>query len=74
MISRDYTKEVGLKSGTVHVPLPLALVALAVIGAGLCVGAMKLHASAPPRVKEEAPTSHAAAKPAPAPARSVTHR
>lgn len=76
MISRDYTKEVGLKPGTVRVPLPLALVALAVIGAGLWVGAMKLHASAPPRVKEEAPTSHAAtkSKAAPVPARSVTQR
>ena len=60
MISHDYRKEIGLKSATPMVPLPVAIVALLLGAAGLWFGAMKLHASASGHAAEPA---HAA-KPA----------
>lgn len=44
MTNRDYTQEVGLKSGTPRVAWPIAVVVLAVCGAGLTYGALRLNA------------------------------
>jgi hypothetical protein len=69
MISRDYTQEVGLKSGTPRIPWPLAVVALLLIAAGTGISIVKLLASAPPRAPHEAP-----AAPAPKPAHLAAHK
>lgn len=76
MISRDYTQEVGLKSANVRVPMPFAIMALVLVAAGLWFSLVKLHASAPVRIKHEAPAAQAPAKPAPAAATAtaVRHR
>lgn len=76
MISRDYTQEVGLKSATVRVPLPYAVLALVLVAAGLWFSLVKLHASAPVRLKHEAPAAQTPAQPAPAAtaATAVRHR
>ena len=76
MISRDYTQEVGLKSGTVRVPMPFAILALVLVAAGLWFSLVKLHASAPVRVKHDAHAEQTPAKPAPtaATATAVRHR
>lgn len=74
MISRDYTKEVGLEPGTVRVPLPFAVVALVLIATGLWFSIVKLHASMPVRAKEEVPAATAKTPAKPAPAAVVRHR
>lgn len=74
MISRDYTKEVGLKPGTVRVPWPFAVVALVLIATGLWFSIVKLHASTPVRVKHEAPAAAAKTPAQPATATAVRHR
>jgi len=74
MISRDYTKEVGLEPGTVRVPWPFAILALVLVAAGLWFSIVKLHASAPVRVKHEAPAAQTPAQPAPAKPTAVRHR
>ena len=64
MTSREYTQDVGLKSGTPRVPWPLAVVILALSAAGLCYGALTLHRMpAPRRGTSELASSHAAMTP-----------
>jgi hypothetical protein len=64
MTSREYTQEVGLKSGTPRVPWPLAVVLLGLSAAGLCYGALTLHRMPSTRRGASEPvSSHAAMTP-----------
>ena len=46
MISKDYTKEVGLDSGTKTIPWPLAGVLLALVGVGVWFAVGEARAAA----------------------------
>jgi hypothetical protein len=43
MVSRDYTKELGLKSPTPKVPWPVAAIVLAGCGVAVWFGVKELH-------------------------------
>ena len=68
MVSRDYTKELGLKSATPKVPWPLAIALLALMAVGTWYGVAKLRAMPSPRQDAE---DTPAAKVPPAPAAIV---
>jgi hypothetical protein len=62
-MSRDYMKEIGNRSASPRVPLPLAIAVLAIGGAALWFGAMKVREM--PSTKHVAETAPAmAGKPA----------
>ena len=65
MVSRDYTKELGLKSATPKVPWPLAIALLAMMAVGTWFGVAKLrelpsrqHAEETPAVNAPATVAH----------------
>jgi hypothetical protein len=61
MVSKDYTQEMGLKPTTPMVPLPLAIIILALGGAALWYGVTKLYRTSPGhRASHEAPAAPAA--------------
>ena len=45
MVSRDYTKEIGMKSGEVIVPMPYAVVILAALSIAGWLGVSALYSS-----------------------------
>jgi hypothetical protein len=56
MSSRDYTKSIGNRSASPHVPLPLALGVLTIVGAGLWFGVAQIRSKPSARhMAEEAP-------------------
>jgi hypothetical protein len=62
MISRDYTKEVGIPSHKKTLPRPVAYVVLAIVAVGISFGVAGVLTTA----KEHHATEKSAAKPAPA--------
>lgn len=64
IMTRDYTKEIGNRSASPHLPMPVALALLAIGGAALWFGVQKIRAiPANKHVAEEAPA--VVGKPAP---------
>lgn len=62
MVSRDYTKELGLKPATSKVPWPIAAVILAVVAGLVWFGIEKLNARASAHSAAADPAKPAAAE------------
>lgn len=73
MVNRDYTKEVGLKSGAPMVSWPVAVILLALGGASMLFGLAQVRAR-PEAAKSVPEASAAAAKAKPASAPHAAHR
>lgn len=65
MISRDYTREIGNRSASPLVPLPIAIALLALGGAGLWFGVSQARAIPSTRPAAEESKPAVAGKPAP---------